>query len=627
MLTLKTWNGVSINDVTNYEAIIPEDAPLIAQAKAKAVQRSENWPVFAGKDFSESKLPILIVIHSGSMDALKALFNTEQRETYQLVATDGTEDWYLNATPITMTAKGPLAVTVVLSVMDPVWRSVTQYSSAWSVTASGQTKTITNAGRVDAYPSYEITPGSGSGGYAYRRFVKIWNKTALKFDNYPIEITGGLDTAALVTAGKMLATGDDVRVLMDGVEVPRWLDGINTSATKIWTVLGLSPMVTMTLGVVIPSTGDVGEISVINTTANYNALKKLPASGIVEIDSELFTYDNVNPAARKLGGVQRAAKDSSMAAHAAKATITWIEHDIWLMYGNSAAEAPVQDESHKPVFDLANSSNSSWVYDSLFSDGDGLRAGAWKPAVISSTGKESHITTATGGDEADPASVMGMEEELWYKAGKVMGETANLAWNLTHPAGITTIASTGNKQRFGTKWPALAALQRSLNGSTWTSVWNETTPADTTFTAWSRTATNINAKYARFLLNGSLPALEAEKALFEVGTATVALNTTYTPGVTLAAETGQTWLELTLENTTTGESIELKASTKTGKLVVVDTDEKTLVVDGQYQISALILSSIRRDWLRLAAGSNTLKVTYTSSPALTITTKWYKRML
>jgi hypothetical protein len=86
-------------------------------------------------------------------------------------------------------------------------------------------------------------------------------------------------------------------------------------------------------------------------------------------------------------------------------------------------------------------------------------------------------------------------------------------------------------------------------------------------------------------------------------------------------------LEFTLENTTPGESIDVKASTKTGKLVVIDTSEKTVVVDGQYQISALILSSIRRDWLRLAPGSNTFKITFTSAPALSVVVKWYTRSL
>ncbi len=49
MLTLSTYDGHAINDGTHYAAIIPEDAPLLAQASAIAVIRSRNLPVFSGR--------------------------------------------------------------------------------------------------------------------------------------------------------------------------------------------------------------------------------------------------------------------------------------------------------------------------------------------------------------------------------------------------------------------------------------------------------------------------------------------------------------------------------------------------------------------------------------------------
>jgi len=627
MLTLKTWNGNSINDGTNYAAIIPEDAPLLASVKPNSVKRSESWPVYAGKALEGIKLPIVIAIRSGSLDQLKAWFNTEQQDLFALVANDGTEDWYLEGTVTAMEAEGSRAVTVVLFVADPVWRSVTEYSSSWSVTASGQTKAVTPGGTVDVYPVYEITPGSGSGGYAYRRFIKIWNKLTEPFEHYPLDITsGGLDTAALVTASHMLANGDDIRVMVDGVETPRWLNGMNTSLTNIWIVLSLAPKIALTLGVAIPSSGAVGEITIQNTTANISALKRLPSSGIVDIEGELFIYKSVDIRNRKLGSVERAVKDSSMAGHALAAAITWIEHDIWLIYGNAAATAPDQDNSAQPIFSLAASSNTNWVY-SDFADNAGLRAGSWKPTLVSSSGKVSHLFSASLDASADPASVMGMKMDIWYLSGRVRGETARLGWSLHNPAKISTLAASGNKQRSGTKWPALAALQKSVNGVTWATVWNETIPADLTLTAWNRTMASLATKFAWFCLSGSLAAIEGEGALFEVGDVTVVLDSAGVPGISLASENVQTWLEIVLKNTTSLESINLRASVKTGKLVQLDTNAKTVLVDGQNQVGALGLSSIRRDWLKLASSLNTLEITYTQAPTLSVVIKWHKRML
>lgn len=58
--------------------------------------------------------------------------------------------------------------------------------------------------------------------------------------SYPVEISGGLDTAALVAAGKMQADGSDLVVRVEGKEVSRWLAGMNTPSTKVWINLHLS---------------------------------------------------------------------------------------------------------------------------------------------------------------------------------------------------------------------------------------------------------------------------------------------------------------------------------------------------------------------------------------------------
>jgi phage-related protein len=95
----------------------------------------------------------------------------------------------------------------------------------------------------------------------------------------------------------------------------------------------------------------------------------------------------------------------------------------------------------------------------------------------------------------------------------------------------------------------------------------------------------------------------------------------------LSGENGQTWQDFTITNQTTGESMQLMVSAQAGGLIRVDSDQKTVDVDGQNQIGALTLSSARRDWLRLVSGNNTLRLNTVNTPDLAIVVKWRKRML
>jgi len=156
---------------------------------------------------------------------------------------------------------------VILYVPDPIWRSSIEYSETWLITASGQTKAITNSGRIDIFPKFEITPTTvKSGGGGYRRWVPVYNQGSEIFTKYPINIadngtgSGVLDTATLVTAGKMQSDGSDLAVKVDGNFTDRYLYGINTSATKVWINLDLRPGIEFTLLAAILSGDTVTEL-------------------------------------------------------------------------------------------------------------------------------------------------------------------------------------------------------------------------------------------------------------------------------------------------------------------------------------------------------------------------------
>lgn len=68
----------------------------------------------------------------------------------------------------------------------------------------------------------------------YSRPITITGSTSGALTNYQVAVT--VDTASLVTAGKMRSDGADIRFTNStGVQLPYWIEsGMNTNATKIW---------------------------------------------------------------------------------------------------------------------------------------------------------------------------------------------------------------------------------------------------------------------------------------------------------------------------------------------------------------------------------------------------------
>jgi nitrogen fixation-related uncharacterized protein len=73
--------------------------------------------------------------------------------------------------------------------------------------------------------------------YDYRRRITITNNAASSLiANYSVSVT--IDTVSLISSGKLMTSGNDLRVLFDSgsswVELDREVDGINTPSTQVW---------------------------------------------------------------------------------------------------------------------------------------------------------------------------------------------------------------------------------------------------------------------------------------------------------------------------------------------------------------------------------------------------------
>ena len=653
------YNGHTLHGGTLI-AVFPRDGGLynLPEGSPGMVSRGMgNYPAYTGKELGSrlvvmrvSPNPATSTTFSAMMDTMAGWFDTKEQTQGTLIAKDAEnsdKQWRMLCTPVSAPDVTFPGYTVGLSADDPRWEAVTASGGTIALTASGQSGTVTSAGNVRTQPVIAITPGTtkSSANYNYKRPVLTYNSLTVGMPAYPVDITAaGWNTTGLVAGGTVQADGDDVRVVVNGTEVERWFGGggMNSATTGVWIVLDYSPAVTMTNGGTIDVAGTVTTITLAATTANSTAIKKLPAIGDVLIDSERFTYTGKNDTARTLTGVTRAVKGTSAGSHAVGGTIRWIEHDVWLMYGNASATAPEQTDERKPIFNLTTSTNASWDYDD-FAAGESnyyalpnsTRAGSWVPKVVSAYGAESMIFT--GGISgitpvmANPSSAMGMSVESFIRSGRWQAETAHLEWRWQNPAGGTAVITTGQKLRIGSSFPGRAALQYSSDGVTWTSKWNEVTPTNAgSVTAFANNGTaTLGAayKYIRFDLYGSVVAGALTQAYMSVTDVTIAVGTNK-PTVTLGAEAANYWLNLTIANGATGESITLKQLMVTTQTLTVDCEAHTVTLsDGTNCLAALALSSPRVEWLDLAAGANVLTFTDVGTAGVTAVITWNDRML
>lgn len=619
------WKIISFGDFNfagdKYLAALGSgDNPLGQEtAETEVVARGAAAPPAAGKFVLGGATLVVTVVPRTSdpadYEALAAGCAVDGEMRALVGEDDAGTRWYVTAR-LTQHVRSGAASKLTFDVPDRVWRSMTTQSDAWTVTASGQTHALTVDGTRAARPRFTFSPRNAkTGGFGYVRWVGVCNQTDAPM-KYALDITSsagrGLDTAALVSAGRMQADGDDLWVYVDGVPTSRWLVDMNTTATGVVVTLDLSPRVEAALKTAIAGSGTVTQIAVVATSANLTALKKMNAARnkIVMIDNEAFTFTGVDEKNYLLTGVQRAQRWTSMAAHAAGATVRWVEHDVYMLYGNATLDAPEEDVSRKPLWDLETSTNTSWVYGEFYDADNPGRPGAWVPARLASTGKLSGTYTATHGGSDNPASVMGMQALAYMASGAWKAETAQLEWRWIG-AGATAVSAAGEKYMYAASWGTKAGLQKSTNGTAWTDVWNELKPtAAQTWQTWTRSGSGLSGTfgYLRFFSQVSLAAAANNEADLEVNAVTLTLDAAKTPLVWLGAEQDNYWMEMTIRCVETDEALTLRGVVPINATVAVDCDAKTVTLDGENAYYLLSLSSVRSTWLDLPPGTATIEI-------------------
>jgi hypothetical protein len=448
----------------------------------------------------------------------------------------------------------------------------------------------------------------------------IW-KAINSAADYPVMIgpwATGPGAGTPIYDAKMQADGDDLRVFVDGVEVDRWLDGINTATTKIWALMTFEAAVSMTLAAAIGSGDTVTEVEV------NEEISAMPSEGIILINDEAFVYTAKSTSLRKFTGVTRASKGTSAAAHSQNDIVSWIQRDVWLYYGNASATAPTVDDTHKPAFDLDTSTNDQWVYTD-FGEDVASRAYAWdlSPLRIDDATYNYGCYSATQKTLGTPWSVAGAWVSDTYSMIPWIGPL------LSNPCGIVncTIAS-GEKYYSSTRYTGATWLQHCRylprGSSYWLGFYDIPVPTvEDTWESWSYSGADFASVASSVFL-----ASYRSGTLFGFTDATIDLYTTETPDQTINDEQANYSLECTITNTTTGDAIALSYTMALNEELEVNTDEHTVIdlEDASRQIQALTLvGGARRHWLPLQPGSNTLQFDDTGTAGVTVTIEWYER--
>lgn len=652
-----SFNGYKLNNenITSSRFIDPH-AWSLSKSNVELVQRSGEFPVFGSAQFSEQTMSIDITLlrePNHNRNEMATYINTADkinRGLKQLIAfdTDGGRYVYVMAYPVTLICNDEYGKTwtATFTVPDPEWKTVKEFTVTKNLTASGQTQAVTITGNVPSEPKFAITPTTQkSAGYNYRRYVGIVSRFSNGTQaNYPVDITdGGLDTATLVTAGKMQADGDDLRVLVNGAEVDRWLADMNDANTKVWINLSLPiAMRAMTLKTeILDSATDGIIISILPVTYKSGSTKKytlanLPATGIFRIVTgatyEDFYYNAINPKLGQITVSARASRGTVAATHNVGDTIYYIPFDIQIVYGYASATAPTVDETLEPVLDLSTSTNTSWVYDEFGSAGI-TRPGAWTPSESNETMCEYY--TKTDIDDETPFSVMGMVLHAYQYGSIWKPPTGTVTWSFYQPAGVTQFDITGKAKRYVASFPKISYLRkRNSTSQNWitqfASIITAAFPtANDTLESWTKAAEALGAtyKYFQFILMGTIGSTANNEAALEVDGLTLTLDSNYTPLLTMTSEISQTYaMLLTITNTATylgvtkTESLYINYPIQLNSTLIVDTYHRTVYINTSdvNALSAVTKDAQRLMWLPLYPGLNTLTFTEDGLAAVSV---------
>lgn len=215
-VNLISYDGHAINDGSHYLAWLDGDALNLPAAKTIEADVDFDWPVFVGTEKTARTFTIHIQIQDRAtwqarVSELNQWFSTQSGDEQYLVAlwTEAMSVRRIACRPLDTKIDG-LWYTVTLRAVSPYWESNDEESATLSVDSDGDSVTVTNAGNLATPPVIEVTmTAAPASTWFWRRKVLVANGSTQPLTNYPLELTGGWDTAALVANAAKATAIDD----------------------------------------------------------------------------------------------------------------------------------------------------------------------------------------------------------------------------------------------------------------------------------------------------------------------------------------------------------------------------------------------------------------------------------
>lgn len=512
---------------------------------------------------------------------------------------------------------GLVFVATLVTHGDTAWRAATPTTVSWNVTASGQQTVVANPGDLPARPTYTFEPTADHpfdpGLYwDEKRFAPVaWVGSQVRMCPIDLGSDVAFNTAALKLAGT-IANEDEIGVVLNGQETRRWVSRFDTVETGLWVNLDLQGGNTTLLEAAMGS-GDAIESVTFAAYTQHN----FPAAGMFLIDNEMFTYEGLDVERRRFTGVRRAAKGTAAASHAANARIYWIQHDLWIVWGGRTRQETFDAfpyDHYKPMLDLANSTNSQWIWTEFYQT-TGERTAMWRP--ISRGVMEARPV-------GDPA-----EEIRLTRTQPVGGYVGPGEWVAPTHWWATSVQLTGSVAQDGVGLWIVRMIVPGFSQELAIPAPAELVGGDYYFTrTYTPEQLGDRGVWETRFYNNSEGQMEANLDEVRLEFGDIPQSPFYSrPRVPLGPVVDNYSMALTLGNSTANESIRVTFQTAVGQQLEVDTENYTvrLLDDGSNQFQALIRDTRRRDILALRPGNNTLKAEEEGLAGMSVTIEFEAR--
>jgi len=523
--------------------------------------------------------------------------------------------------------EGTAVVATLDAVIDRHWRSINVVEETFTLTGS-DTITLGCEGDLEAYPTYTFTPRAARSApnWAYRRPVRIMWNSPLGGD-HAIDVTGiGINTAALVSGGKV-TNRTNIGVYLNGEMVRHWYppdgesmyDAFNNTTTRLWVNLHFTPLSIQTLRLAVGTD---------ETEWAIQGDGNIPDAGTILIDAEVITYN------RRVSGyiydIKRGRYGTTPADHAVGALLKPYHTVGHILYGPSAAVPENLRDTHynndaEPVFMKNGTDNTAWTYSNF---ADYAKTQAW-----SYRDKGDGLGYVSESDRNGIYSTAWVYP--WTAIGLAAGWTQYSAFSSRFAVPIRLVRVIG--RQIARTASASASGSPILSLSSDDGLWrvdafrSEQTLsiAPTTFDVTSPDLRPTSTDPLAIAGNNLMWFVNQGSYLqVDISQLVVTFDPTYLPTIVVGAEEATYDLDLVLSNETTQESLLVQFPVMTiDKSLIIDSDEQTVIYsdDGSDRYGAVRRNAPRQRFLPLAPGTNQIAITEAGMGTLDVTITYRPR--